>query len=435
MRVVTTDGCFPRVSDDEVGSVFELPGQEVRPSSYARTLEKFIVLAIFLAPDESYPGPATVSATPQMLQDGTDRYDYIWEVEASSGASIVLMGHTAGTFGGVNEANGNHLGVALLLKIDALYTPASTSEPTALTTGSSSTSSASTITAVVSSTVAAIIVLGACALLLCRRRVRASRVRQKSGTDKASATAHHDSTSRGDVVQDTDHRDDGTDVTRHVDAPHVNEGKQHQEPWVHTTGLGMQVGTHLQGAPEQEVTAVNARSRENRRDGSDSPPPGWRKQLARHEADAMEQATAAEAALWRGPGTGQLPQAQAKVAGATMEHDASPDSIHGESQQGSAVWREGPSVGVIPAVLEAAQELAASSNIPGISVAATLVSMLARMISDYRNNPTKGEEGLRWCRSTLVLLRRAEEVLGKVRRHPRRTKGGTFIGLPSELAS
>lgn len=72
--------------------------------------------------------------------------------------------------------------------------------------------------------------------------------------------------------------------------------------------------------------------------------------------------------------------------------------------------------GVIQAVLTVALELAQSSTVTGISEAATLVSVLVRLVADNASNPSAGDWRVRWCQSIIHLLERAELVLGKVRR-------------------
>lgn len=74
-----------------------------------------------------------------------------------------------------------------------------------------------------------------------------------------------------------------------------------------------------------------------------------------------------------------------------------------------------PPVGVVEAVLDVAQELADNSAVPGICEVATLMSVLLQLVSDHGENAGVGEMRIRWCRSIIVLLERAEGLLGKVR--------------------
>lgn len=78
--------------------------------------------------------------------------------------------------------------------------------------------------------------------------------------------------------------------------------------------------------------------------------------------------------------------------------------------------RDKQPIGVIQAVLQSAEQIAVNSAIPGVGEAATLVSVLVRLVDDSDGNPAAGEWRVRWCRSILVMLQRAEALLGKVRR-------------------
>ncbi len=68
------------------------------------------------------------------------------------------------------------------------------------------------------------------------------------------------------------------------------------------------------------------------------------------------------------------------------------------------------------AVLVAAQELAASCQIPGISEAARAVCIMVNLFSDSRENDRASTSRLRQCRSMVFVLTRADEVVGKVSR-------------------
>lgn len=67
------------------------------------------------------------------------------------------------------------------------------------------------------------------------------------------------------------------------------------------------------------------------------------------------------------------------------------------------------------AVLEAAGALAEQSGVPGVCQAATLVSMLVKLAADCRESAAALEWRVKWCRSILMTLESAEEVLGKVK--------------------
>lgn len=67
------------------------------------------------------------------------------------------------------------------------------------------------------------------------------------------------------------------------------------------------------------------------------------------------------------------------------------------------------------AVLEAAGALAEQSGVPGVCQTAMLVSMLVKLAADCRENAAALEWRVKWCRSILMTLESAEEVLGKVK--------------------
>lgn len=70
--------------------------------------------------------------------------------------------------------------------------------------------------------------------------------------------------------------------------------------------------------------------------------------------------------------------------------------------------------GVGNAVLAAINELANQCEIPGFSEAAEVVRILANLVKDCRDNDSASGVRLRQCRSMLLLLRRAAEVVDKV---------------------
>lgn len=72
-------------------------------------------------------------------------------------------------------------------------------------------------------------------------------------------------------------------------------------------------------------------------------------------------------------------------------------------------------IGVARAVMEAAQELAQKSQIPGVCDAATLLAVLVNLVTDNMGNIEGVEWRIKRCRSILIMLERAARVLGKVR--------------------
>lgn len=71
-------------------------------------------------------------------------------------------------------------------------------------------------------------------------------------------------------------------------------------------------------------------------------------------------------------------------------------------------------IGIAEAMIEAAAELAGSCPVPGVSEAATLVSLLTKLVSDSRDNSASNNTSLRSCQSIMVMLNSAAEVLGQV---------------------
>lgn len=69
---------------------------------------------------------------------------------------------------------------------------------------------------------------------------------------------------------------------------------------------------------------------------------------------------------------------------------------------------------IAQAVLISAQQLAENCEIPGVSEAATMVSILVSLVTDHRDNIGRTEREAKRCRSIVVMLQRASEVLGTV---------------------
>ena len=70
-------------------------------------------------------------------------------------------------------------------------------------------------------------------------------------------------------------------------------------------------------------------------------------------------------------------------------------------------------IGMGHAVLESAKELANSSQIPGVSELATVVSILVNLLVDNKGNKNSTDASIRRCRSLVTLLKRATEFLGR----------------------
>lgn len=70
--------------------------------------------------------------------------------------------------------------------------------------------------------------------------------------------------------------------------------------------------------------------------------------------------------------------------------------------------------GVAEAAMEAARELALQSQIPGVSEAATLVSVLVQLVIDDRSNVDGADGTIKTCRAITSMLQRAKTVLATV---------------------
>lgn len=109
---------------------------------------------------------------------------------------------------------------------------------------------------------------------------------------------------------------------------------------------------------------------------------------------------------------------RAEVAGILGEEAAL--SAGGPKPAASAAGRRGScnDVGVGRAVMTAAQELAQRCQIPGVSEAAAMVSILVNLVADSRDSTNKGNVTLKQCRSIVMALERAAAVAGEVsKRH------------------
>ncbi|CAM9591668.1 unnamed protein product, partial [Laminaria digitata] len=71
------------------------------------------------------------------------------------------------------------------------------------------------------------------------------------------------------------------------------------------------------------------------------------------------------------------------------------------------------SLRIAHAVGDAAQELARSCHVPGVSEAAAVVSVLVNLVTDNGDAKNVTYASLRRCRSIILMLERAAKVLGK----------------------
>ena len=88
------------------------------------------------------------------------------------------------------------------------------------------------------------------------------------------------------------------------------------------------------------------------------------------------------------------------------------DEIETSSAMGRR--RSSGSLGLGQAVGDAAGELARNCQFPGVTEAATAVSILVNLLNNNRDNKMGSDASLRRCRSIIMMLQRASTVLGKV---------------------
>lgn len=89
------------------------------------------------------------------------------------------------------------------------------------------------------------------------------------------------------------------------------------------------------------------------------------------------------------------------VTGSTYKNSSGSSSLH-------------LGISAAEAVMEAASALACTSNIPGIGETAMLVTLLVKLVVDHSTNAAAVDRRVRWCRSIVLILKRASDLLGKV---------------------
>lgn len=99
---------------------------------------------------------------------------------------------------------------------------------------------------------------------------------------------------------------------------------------------------------------------------------------------------------------------------------------------GRRALSEGFGVGRV--VIEAAQELAQHSQIPGVAEAATLVSILVTLVIDHQDSVPGPDGRIRRCRSIVMMLQRAANVLGEVRRYFKKQNLGVCLPVQKVVA-
>ena len=112
---------------------------------------------------------------------------------------------------------------------------------------------------------------------------------------------------------------------------------------------------------------------------------------------------------------GQIDHGQIFAGDESVVDESTPGDLREsgvKSRIGQRRPRGGPGLG--QAVKEAAQDLASSCQIPGVSEAVALVSTLAQLVSDSRDMNGACDANLRQCSSIITMLERATKVADKV---------------------
>lgn len=92
-----------------------------------------------------------------------------------------------------------------------------------------------------------------------------------------------------------------------------------------------------------------------------------------------------------------------------------PDPQESGASSAAGGRRTSGGLGYGQAVMAAAEKLANHCQTPGVSEAATMVSILIHLVSDSRDEMGRGDASVKRCRSMVMMLERAAKVLGKVR--------------------
>lgn len=117
----------------------------------------------------------------------------------------------------------------------------------------------------------------------------------------------------------------------------------------------------------------------------------------------------------------EFPQRQSVADAASAAGGSRPEAASGgDTGASSAAERRSSDgdIGLSRAVLAAAQELAHSCQVPGVSEAAGVLCIMANLFTDSRENDKASDVRLRQCRSIVMALKRADKVVGKVSAEP-----------------
>ena len=82
---------------------------------------------------------------------------------------------------------------------------------------------------------------------------------------------------------------------------------------------------------------------------------------------------------------------------------------------------------IAEAVLETAGAVARSTNVPGVTQAISLISVLVKLVVEHQNSDDAAKWWLALCRSVVMLLEQASEALGKVRQDTNKNKTASSL--------
>lgn len=358
--------------------------------------------------------------------------DRVLEVAEVSDGLIVLAGYTYGSYGGDYTGDKDTQAAAVMLRINS-----STTVPTLALSGEEAHDSSTVWTIAGVLVAAALLALMAVIVWLRKRRVNARRVGKKWTVGNApravpepASRPRHNATSVGRIGTVTKYRDSRKEILRDHPKKAIggSGGKSIREARGFTSvGSSVEGGAEV-GQSEWELPV---------------PEPSTFKVMASEGAHPEKQGSAED---WRGPSPGcaredsprelrpssseGVTSSIIRTSSSLRNSDMCPNSPvptvprsapmissrgQGGGHDGSLGSRCAQGLGVIQAVLGAAQELAQHTSVPGIGEAASLLSVLLQLVSDHEGNYSASEWRVRWCRSILGLLEQAEELLGEVR--------------------
>ena len=97
----------------------------------------------------------------------------------------------------------------------------------------------------------------------------------------------------------------------------------------------------------------------------------------------------------------------------------------------SSAWDEVSShnerLSIAEAVLETAEAVARSTNVPGVTGAISLISVLVKLVAEHQNSDDAAKWWLAWCRSVVMLLEQTSEAFGKVRQNTNKNKTASSL--------